>query len=327
MDEKELERRTEELRKDARRRREENSAARSGTDTPGSGDTGTSRTSQDHDRQSATKSSTDGGSVSPVSGRSTGTTGASRDLDSIPERFKTGVRSSGQGDRRSGEDLGTVRSGVANVQSGDSSPATSEGTRSRGEQITFESIPSPFFQDLSSKSEKRPPAKEVGTPPKGAPGPAEKRGRGRPKKIIEGVIEEATSRVKTTKVKNPLESFLASSKKFSKQEAEELEEPLAQVFLDMGEQIDKYIWSATNDTFREPVFSDLSDMEAHVLSRLMLRLGQRSAVAATATRTIIESNDYLLAVQILVPRVSKAQRKLAARPKKEKAHRFEALRR
>src|SRR5579885_3662315 len=103
---------------------------------------------------------------------------------------------------------------------------------------------------------------------------------------------------------------------FTKSEAEEAREALTHALGDNLEYIDRFIWWRTETT--EPIWSDLSEKELETLVDLMLRRAQRSAAAATMVNAIVNSEDYISALVITVPRTIKMVDTLARAPKKPK---------
>lgn len=96
----------------------------------------------------------------------------------------------------------------------------------------------------------------------------------------------------------------------TKSEVAEYQESLTAALESDFEAIDQYLWhrqkSKGIDTNEQPIWSDLDEEEAEKLTKLMLRWGQRNPVAASVTRGIVESSDYIAAASIFVPRVKRS---------------------
>ncbi len=149
--------------------------------------------------------------------------------------------------------------------------------------------------------------------------PIPKRGPGRPRKEDSSSIgTEAPVNVQVTspfrEVRNfskevsqkgsqAFNWFKAEGRIISETEAESLVEPLGKAFVDYGGYLDQYLqWKLKRS---EIFFSDLSYQEGEVLAKLIIRLGKKDAKVAGAVRTVANGNDYINAIIVLWPRISK----------------------
>lgn len=92
-------------------------------------------------------------------------------------------------------------------------------------------------------------------------------------------------------------------------EAKEYQEPLAAALIDYGGYVDRYLRTRAGADMPD-IWGDLTQLEADVLARVMIRRGQRNAVAASVVRNVVESSDYVQAIIIVVPRVIKTSEML-----------------
>jgi hypothetical protein len=109
--------------------------------------------------------------------------------------------------------------------------------------------------------------------------------------------------------------FLSQGRTLSAKEAEELLEPLAAAMASDFEYLDKGIALYSMQKDMEPIWGDMADEEVMVLAKLMIRGGLRSPEAATAVRTIVDSDIYIQVGMITVPRAIKMVNALKASPR------------
>lgn len=108
-------------------------------------------------------------------------------------------------------------------------------------------------------------------------------------------------------IKKVGESIFPSSKgtTLSQTEAKELLEPLASAIQDYGGYVDRFLQYRTQEPAMSDIWGDLTELEAQVLARIMIRRGQKNAAAATVVREMVNSSDYVQAAIIIVPRAMK----------------------
>ncbi len=98
-------------------------------------------------------------------------------------------------------------------------------------------------------------------------------------------------------------------KLMSKQEAEEIQEPLQEAFKGNFHDLDRYLWERQKavgiDSNEQPVWGDLDTEENEALAKVLLRWSQRNAAVATTTRAIVESRDYIQVGTIFAPRIKR----------------------
>ena len=142
-----------------------------------------------------------------------------------------------------------------------------------------------------------------------------RRGPGRPPKVKEdgnattSVVETKPVRAETVsdKVTDRVAKrfqWFGQASTITAQEVNSLLEPLADSLISYGGYIDEYARIKMND-MSLIFFGDLSINEATVLARLILRLGRSNPQVATGVRTLVNGNDYVSAIFILWPRISK----------------------
>jgi hypothetical protein len=133
----------------------------------------------------------------------------------------------------------------------------------------------------------------------------EKRGRGRPPKEPDA---------QPVKIPHPGKVGSALSKK----EVEDLKEPLMAALRDDCQYLDEFLWWYSKDPEKPQIWSDLDDEEIEVLTRMLLRRGERSPVAANAVRNIVDGADYISTAVIMVPRMIKTMQQTTKRPPRVK---------
>lgn len=130
--------------------------------------------------------------------------------------------------------------------------------------------------------------------------------------------------------KNPIDG-LADAKKalfkqpktLSEKEAAEYAPIVTSTLQTFGELGDKGLRWRTQDPNMLDIWGDLSDKEAGVLSRLLIRRGQKNPYAAQIVRNLVESDDYISAAVIAIPRFIKTieqDKKRPRKPPKDKKH-------
>ena len=111
----------------------------------------------------------------------------------------------------------------------------------------------------------------------------------------------------TENIKKVTDTILPSGKgsTLTNAEAKEYSEPLAAALIDYGGYLDKFLQMRSGDPNAPDVWGDLTEMEAAVLARIMIRRGQKNAAAAGVVRTLVNGDDYIQAGIIVIPRVMK----------------------
>ena len=104
-------------------------------------------------------------------------------------------------------------------------------------------------------------------------------------------------------------------------EARDLLEPLASCLIDYGGYLDKFLQMKTQNPELPDVWGDMTEMEATVIAKLMIRRGQKNAAAAELVRNVVGGDDYIQAAIIVVPRVIKTAEALRSAPRKPKVAR------
>lgn len=111
----------------------------------------------------------------------------------------------------------------------------------------------------------------------------------------------------TENIKKVTDTLLPGGKgsTLSNAEAKEYAEPLAAALVDYGGYLDKFLQMRSGDPLMPDVWGDLTEMEAAVLARIMIRRGQKNAAAAEMVRTLVNGDDYIQSALIVVPRIIK----------------------
>lgn len=124
----------------------------------------------------------------------------------------------------------------------------------------------------------------------------------------------------TEKLKDFGESIFPGGKgsTLTNAEARDLLEPLAAALIDYGGYLDKFLQMRTHSVDMPDIWGDMTEMEANVLARLMIRRGQKNAAAAEVVRNVVHGDDYIQAAIIVVPRVIKTAEALRSVPRKPK---------
>ena len=130
-----------------------------------------------------------------------------------------------------------------------------------------------------------------------------------------GIFSQLTGRI------TPDTSTIRTSGKstLTQQEAKEFLEPLASALVDYGGYIDKFLQYRTHDPAMPDIWGDMTEAEAQVLARLMIRRGQRSAAAASVVRNMVHGDDYIQAAIIVIPRVMRTVETTRRMPKRGRA--------
>lgn len=89
----------------------------------------------------------------------------------------------------------------------------------------------------------------------------------------------------------------------SAKEATNQEDALADALETYLEYIDSGIWRLVGDRSQQPILSDMTDDERHVVARVLLRAGVRSPVAAFVVRQTINMEDTGKFLVIVGPRL------------------------
>lgn len=113
-------------------------------------------------------------------------------------------------------------------------------------------------------------------------------------------------------------NFFGKGPVLSAKEAEELREPLIAALIDYGGYADRFIRMQAKEPDLPDIWGDMTELEAGVLARIMIRRGQKNAAAAGVVRTMANSNDYISAAIIVVPRVIRTAETLTAQRKARK---------
>lgn len=254
----------------------------------------TSSTSSDIERYSPDFTNQNGHSIQSVSGQSNGIVSTVRATRNAERKLANLVRSVAQidhgerpGSRRSGENNGKDRSDGTNVPTG----VSKRSTRQIGNLETDEEIPARSFTESDPQTETNAEKPET-------KGTEEPRKRGRPAK--QRTIPFIQTNAETeTKRKIP---GWSSGNTLTKQEAKELEEPLIAALTTEFELLDKTLWGYTGDPLQQPIWSDITEKEMESLTHIVLKLGQKSTMVATAARVAVDGSDYVTAAVVIAPR-------------------------
>lgn len=212
---------------------------------------------------------------------------------------RTDGRINADNDRGSNEKPQRIRQGRRRSSHDDTSPADGN------EQVTGTATRTGSLERIDEIPERI--DNEIPAPiAQAAPIPI-KRPVGRPRK------EETPEKVKTPVFKRGV---------LSAGEAQGLQEPLAAALIDYGTYLDKALRMYTADPEMPDIWGDLTDLEASVIGRIMIRRGQRNAAAAELVRNMVEGSDYVNAAVVIVPRAMRtAQTMRAAAPRRGKGKR------
>ena len=130
-----------------------------------------------------------------------------------------------------------------------------------------------------------------------------------------GLLSQLTGRI------TPDASTLRTSNKttLTQQEAKDFLDPLASALIDYGGYVDKFLQYRTHDPAMPDIWGDMTEQEALVLARLMIRRGQKSAAAASVVRNMVHGDDYIQAAIIVIPRVIRTVEATRRVPRKGRA--------
>jgi len=112
----------------------------------------------------------------------------------------------------------------------------------------------------------------------------------------------------------------------SKQEADELYEPLVAALSDGFGYLDKLIWMECPQLDERPIWSNTTTREDQAIAKILLKRGQKSAAAAAAVRTMVDSADYVMVGMLIAPRVRETVQAMRERPAKPRKKKFTLLR-
>lgn len=79
---------------------------------------------------------------------------------------------------------------------------------------------------------------------------------------------------------------------------------------------DEAIWLRATQIDGQEIWGDVDEDEQETLAYALLKLGQRSPVAAVAIRTAIDWHDYAALLAIVVPRTKQTVKALREAPRK-----------
>lgn len=287
-------------------RAERTTTANISDDTGGSGSPTTSSTSNDIEQYVGDIINQDGHSIQPVSRPGAGAISVVRAIANT--KRKSGNKSTGtsQSDIRSGSEH--RRSSEDNGQSGrdgtDVQTSSSSGKqREVGNLVAYDEIPPAHFIPENTGTTSGGNSQTTQTPRK----------RGRPPKfsIVRNTEPQATIETKRSK-------FFSGGATLSKTEASELQESLIEALTDEFEIIDTMLWNYVDDPLKQPIWSDISEKEMLSLSKMILKLGQKSPTIATVARGAVDAKDYVTVATMLIPRVQTTVQKIRAVRKEKK---------
>lgn len=192
--------------------------------------------------------------------------------------------------------------GDSGVHDGTSTNAT--GTRGRRQRIKAEDSITRTYEEGLAPTPVTIPKRPVGRPPK-----------------IIATVADVEKKI-TGVVAN---TFSGSGKKvLTKQEATALEDPLRAVIPDMTGYLDELLWWQIKDTTHAPIWSDLDSDEIEIITRLLLKQGQKNPVVAEGVRTMVDAADWIAAGMIVIPRTITSMKKLTAIAAEERKKKLEA---
>lgn len=195
-------------------------------------------------------------------------------------------------DRRPSEDHSQDRSNGTDVSA--SPPGRSTGsTRTVGNLEALEAIPPRTFNSETASDVKEPETSRVTSGRKRGRPPKSRVSSPQPLEVIEeqkpSIIERGAN-------------FLKAGNVLSEREAKALKDPLVAALQDELSMIDKLIWSYTEDPLQQPIWSDLTEKDLDGLTNLLLKMGQRVPVVASAARVAVDGSDYVTTAMLLAPR-------------------------
>lgn len=100
----------------------------------------------------------------------------------------------------------------------------------------------------------------------------------------------------------------------SKEEAEELYEPLIAALGDVFGYADKGLWALCPQLDERPIWSNTTEREDKALAKLLLQRGQKSPGAALLVRETVNSADYVLVGMMFGPRAIETVKAIRERP-------------
>ncbi len=144
----------------------------------------------------------------------------------------------------------------------------------------------------------------------------EKRGRGRPRKIVDEPEPEE-------KEKKGILGFGADKPKtragaLTGKEAAELREPFLMSLRDNAGYLDKGLWWYSKDETQPQIWSDLANEEIEVIANVLMRRAQRDPGTAQFVRNMVEMSENISLLMIVGPRLIKTGKQLGKRPKRER---------
>jgi hypothetical protein len=145
----------------------------------------------------------------------------------------------------------------------------------------------------------------------------EKRKRGRPRKHPPSLSpgDEKPKEVEKKPKGRPFTKIEAQGKR------EELQDAIDRI----GKHIDRYVWYRTQDGEKEPIWSNMEEVEEGTISNIMIRHAQHSRFIAFTVNAVIHSAEYLDAIVAIVPRILKTRERMKQAPKRVLPSRSERL--
>lgn len=107
----------------------------------------------------------------------------------------------------------------------------------------------------------------------------------------------------STKQEEPPAQRFYKGNVLSKQEAEDLYEPLIAALPDAFGYMDKFLWKIRPQLDERPVWSNTTDKEDKAIAKLLLKRGQKHAGTAELVRAVIDYADDITAGLALAPRM------------------------
>jgi len=130
--------------------------------------------------------------------------------------------------------------------------------------------------------------------------------------------EVSTNSPSSDSANSPKASFFKQGV-LSKEEAEELYEPLVAALGDMFGYADKGLWGLCPQLDERPIWSNTTPREDQALAKMLLKRGQKSPAAALIVRETVNSADYVLVGMMIGPRAIETLQALRERPRAPKS--------
>lgn len=268
--------------------------------------------------------------VSAISGPANGTQGYDQPASKPEGKLPGSSGSAAQNDRRERSKSG--RSGKDNTEDRSNGVNVRESAGS-GQSVSIEQplilgnlvrnvkeepfIPPRNFEAEYARQEKA-PTTGTGTTNTLSTGKAEtpktsgiiaKVKRGRPvkpttqsAKTLSSLIPGQEAAPEKESIKERVTRILPKSRTLTKQEVNELRDPLIAALTDEFQLLDKMLWQVADDELEQPIWSDMTDAEMEHFVTAMLNIGTRSGTVATIARTAVDTQDYIIAGALVAPR-------------------------